>query len=189
MQPGPTERVEPRDYDEVDALLRAAFETDDEARLVRLLRQSGDMWLEMKKPVGGRIGGYYAISRMRSPEGWGCLAPVAVLPEFQGGALVQRNPNWQAGAGDEECLRGPLRIGSRMMRELAGWHAMPGLAGDLPDTIVVLGEPSFYERAGFSRARAARLKSPYPVEFTMILRRGDDIPEGELIYPPAFSAL
>ncbi|MDQ2090208.1 GNAT family N-acetyltransferase [Marimonas arenosa] len=189
MQPEATERVEPQDHDEIDTLLRAAFPTDEEARLVHKLRADGDMWLEMKKSVGGRIAGYYAISRMRAPEGWGCLAPVAVLPAFQGGKLVEQNPNWEAAAGDEECLRGPLRIGSRMMRELAAWHAMPGMAAYLPETIVVLGEPSFYERAGFSRARAARLTSPYPIDFTLILRRGTDVPEGELVYPAAFSAL
>lgn len=59
-------------------------------------------------------------------------------------------------------------------------------AGTFPHTIVVVGKPSFYERAGFSLGRAQQLSSPYPLSQTLIARRGDDIPEEELVYPRAF---
>lgn len=57
----------------------------------------------------------------------------------------------------------------------------------LPETVVVLGNPAFYGRWGFDKTRAQHLISPYPLEHTLILRRGDDIPSKTLIYPKAFS--
>ncbi|MDC0658156.1 N-acetyltransferase [Leisingera sp. SS27] len=181
--------VKEEHFDEVEALLLAAFPTDAEARLVRQLRADGDMLAEFQKPWDGRIGGYYALSRMQAPAGWACLAPMAVRPEWQGGRLAERNPNMEAGGPEDESNRRPWRFGTRMLRELAQCYEMPAEAfeGQLPETIVVLGKPSFYGRYGFSLERAQKLKSPYPLEYTLILRRGDDVPEAELIYPRAFS--
>ncbi len=56
-------------------------------------------------------------------------------------------------------------------------------------TVVVLGAPSLYERAGFSLERAGRLTSPYPIRNTLIARPGDDVPEAELVYPAAFAGV
>ncbi len=56
-------------------------------------------------------------------------------------------------------------------------------------TVVVLGKPSFYARAGFSGMRAAGLTSPYPIRNTLIARGGEDVPEASLVYPAAFAAL
>lgn len=60
---------------------------------------------------------------------------------------------------------------------------------DFPSTLVVVGKPSFYERAGFSQVRAAALTSDYPLEYTLIARPGDDVPTDRLIYPAAFAGL
>lgn len=177
------------DYDAVDSLLRAAFPTDAEARLVRQLRNDGDMWLEVVTPWMDRIGGYYALSRMRAPKHWVCLAPVAVWPEFQNGKLAERNPNMVIGSANQDSYRRLWRFGSRMMQTLSDIFQAPNRGPDLPDTIVVLGKMSFYERAGFSQKRAAKLTSPYPIEHTLILRAGDDVPQETLIYPKAFEAL
>ncbi|WP_264210477.1 GNAT family N-acetyltransferase [Leisingera thetidis] len=178
-------------FDEVVALLLAAFPTDAEARLVRQLRADGDMLAEFQKPWDGKIGGYFALSRMLAPEGWACLAPMAVRPEWQDGRLAECNPNMEAGGPKDEMHRRSWRFGSRMLRELAQCHEMPEGAsgGQLPETIVVLGKPSFYGRCGFSLERAQKLRSPYPLDCTLILRRGDDLPEAELVYPRAFSDL
>jgi putative acetyltransferase len=177
--------------DEVEGLLKAAFPTDAEARLVRQLRADGDMLFEVQKPWEGRIGGYFALSRMRTPRGWACLAPMAVRPEWQGGRLAENTPHMEVGAEQEEAYRRPWRFGSRMLRELAG--LINGVTGDLqprlPEVIVVLGKPSFYGRCGFSLARAQKLQSPYPLSHTLILKRGVDVPEERLIYPLAFSKL
>jgi putative acetyltransferase len=93
-------------FDEVDALLRDAFPTDDEARLVRQLRADGEMLYEFQKPWMGKIGGYFALSRMQAPEGWVCLAPMAVRPEWQSGKLAESNPNMEVGGPKDERYRG-----------------------------------------------------------------------------------
>ena len=187
--PDTLQQVTQAQFDEVEALLQAAFETDAEARLVRQLRADGDMLIEFQKPWDGRIGGYFALSRMQAPAGWACLAPMAVRPEWQGGKLAEQNPNMEVGGAKEELYRSPWRFGSRMMQELEALFDLPveRLAVKMPETIVVLGKPSFYGRYGFRTDRAQNLTSPYPLEYTLILRRGEDSPAQTLIYPQAFS--
>ncbi|MBM1814120.1 GNAT family N-acetyltransferase [Pseudosulfitobacter pseudonitzschiae] len=143
--------------DAVDALLRSAFDGPDEAELVHALRRAGAMAGESVATWDGRIAGYYALSHMVAPKGWLCLAPVAVSPDRQRHGL-----------------------GRRMIGMLAEWAR-------LSETyVVVLGQVSFYERAGFSLARAQRLNSPYPLEHTMIAGPGADVPAVALKYPKAF---
>lgn len=145
---------------EVERLLCAAFPGDDEARLVRALRKGGDIAGESVVALDGALVGYLALSSFQRPKGWLCLAPVAVHPDHQG--------------------RG---IGRRMCGMLSEWARIAG------QHVVVLGDVAFYERAGFAAARAVRLTSPYPIEHTMLAGPGEGAPEGELIYPKAFSAL
>ncbi len=176
-------------FDEVDALLCAAFPTDAEARLVRKLREDGDMLHEFQTPWAGKIGGYFALSRMQAPERWACLAPMAVRPEWQGGKLSENNPNMTVGGPKDETYRSPWRFGTRMLQHLQVLYEIPSetYGARLPETVVVLGNPAFYGRWGFDKARAQNLISPYPLEHTLILRRGNDIPSETLIYPRAFS--
>jgi putative acetyltransferase len=172
----------PDEEDEIEALLVAAFGQPDEAALVRRLRADGDMWVELVKPWNGVIAGYAALSRMQAPAGWACLAPVAVLPRFQRGA-----------AAPDEAQRRHYAIGTRLAGEIAmiaySSESLRASGKDVPTTVVVLGEPRFYERAGFSAARAQKLVSPYSIEHTLIARPGDDVPVAQLIYPTAFSSL
>ncbi len=169
--------MRPGEAEEVDALLRAAFGGPDEAELVRALRRDGAMWAEMVLPWG-RIGAYAAVSRMVAPAGWGCLAPVAVLPEWQRGAL------WRGRR--EDGWKEDWRFGTRLVSMIV--ESILHNAGNprAPQTLVVLGEPGFYERCGFSLARAQRLTSPYPLSHTLIARPGNDVPEERLVYPAAF---
>ncbi|WP_322864927.1 GNAT family N-acetyltransferase [Aquicoccus sp. G2-2] len=145
---------------EVEALLRAAFDGVQEAALVRELRRSGAMAGESVVTAQGQIIGYYALSAFSAPEGWLCLAPVAVLPAWQG--------------------RG---VGRRMMGMLSEWARLAG------QYVVVLGDAGLYGKAGFSAARAARLESPYPTEHMLLAGPGEDVPARALAYPKAFSAL
>jgi putative acetyltransferase len=169
--------------DAVDTLLRAAFPGPEEAGLVRALRRDGAMLSEAVVPWRDRIGAYAAISRMVAPQGWACLAPVAVQPEWQRGALwktsIDRGPK-------EDWQFGTRLVSALTMQFVETW---PRLPNGYPTTLVVLGEPAFYERCGFSRARAARLTSPYPLSHMMIARRGDDVPEETLVYPSAFAGV
>lgn len=143
----------------VEALLTRAFDGSEEARLVEALRRAGAMAGEMVVPGEDGPVGYYALSWMQAPKGWLCLAPVAVDPARQGQG-----------------------IGRRMVGQLSEWARLS------QQVIVVLGDVPFYERAGFSQARAARLNSPYPVEHTLLAGPGEDVPEARLIYPRAFGA-
>lgn len=170
------------DENEIAELLVAAFGRPGEAELVRRLRADGDMWLEMVKPWDGVIAGYAALSRMRSPEGWACLAPVAVLPRFQRAA----------GAPDTQ-QRKFYSIGTSLVSEIAQLAQssidLGAIGQSVPTTIVVVGRPNFYERAGFSAARAQNLVSPYAIEHTLVARPGHDVPAEQLVYPAAFASL
>lgn len=163
----------PADYQEIDALLTGAFGQTDEARLVRQLRADGDMWLELVARNEGVIAGYVALSRMQSPGGWACLGPLAVHPRFRNGAT--------APSPDQ---RDAFRIGTPLVRECVDALGTEGQ----PTTLVVLGEPGFYERAGFSRERARNLTTPYPSSHTLIARAGNDVPDEIVVYPRAFAA-
>ncbi|KIC35538.1 GNAT family N-acetyltransferase [Leisingera sp. ANG-M7] len=189
--PDTSNSVKEEHFDEVEELLLAAFPTDAEARLVRQLRADGDMLYECRKPWEGKIGGYYALSRMQAPAGWACLAPMAVRPEWQDGKLADSLPKVHAAGVEVKRHRPSFRFGSLMLQQLEAMFEFPleRLPAGVPRTIVVLGKPSFYGRYGFSLERARKLKSPYPLEYTLILRRGDDVPEAELVYPRAFSSL
>lgn len=146
---------------QVEALLHAGFGGEDEARLVTTLRRTGDMAGEMVMPLSeGGLAGYYALSRFRAPKGWLCLAPVVVHPDWQGQGH-----------------------GRRMIGQLAAW------AVAARQTIVVLGQVTFYERAGFSAARAAKLSGPWPTEHLLLAGPGEDVPEQELRYPAAFGGI
>jgi putative acetyltransferase len=141
---------------DVAALLERAFKGPDEARLVEALRRSGDMAGEMVLPSDDGVVGYYALSRMRGPKGWLCLAPVAIDPDWQG--------------------RGH---GRRFVGQLAAWAEASG------EVVVVLGDVPFYERCGFSAARAVGLTSPYDIAHTLVAG-GVGVLEGDLVYPKAF---
>lgn len=138
-------------------LLRRAFAGPDEAELVERLRRSGAIAAERVIGRAGAIVAYAALSRMAAPEGWLALAPVAV------------DPGWQ---------RRGLGIG--LVRALVREARAAG------QTVVVLGDPAFYRRAGFSGWRAGALVSPFPISHTLIARPGRDRPRARLVYAAAF---
>lgn len=172
--------MRPEDADAVDALLRAAFPGPEEARLVRDLRTDGVMFSEQVIRWQGRIAAYAGTSRMVAPDGWFALAPVAVLPDWQGGVLGRDRPG----------MREHFHLGTRIVQGAARAFVDKPVRGvterGLTPTLVVLGKPAFYARCGFSLERAARLISPYPVDHTLIARPGSDRPEATLVYPAAF---
>ena len=144
----------------VDALLRLAFDGRAEALLVSKLRRAGVMAGEMVLPCQDKIVGYYALSQFIKPKGWLCLAPVAI------------HPDWQR-----------QHHGQRMIGMLSEWARITG------SYVVVLGQPEFYARGGFSLERAAKLSTPYPITQTLLAGPGADVPQETLIYPKAFESL
>lgn len=121
----------------VTELLNAAFGQKDEAQLVDALRKSRNIAGEMVLPMAGEVIGYAALSKMVSPKGWLCLAPVAIRPDLQG--------------------RG---FGRRLVGMITQWAEMSG------QTLVVLGEPDFYTRCGFQLIGEG-FSSPYPLTHTL----------------------
>lgn len=158
--PGMTRPMRPGEEPTVAALLEAAFGGPGERRLVEALRSDRAIHGEWVLPARDGVIGHYALSAMPAPEGWLCLAPVAIRPDRQ-----------------------DLGHGRRMMRHLAEWARLAGRF------IVVLGQVRFYESAGFRQDRAARLASPYPVEHTLLAGPGQDAPAERLVYPRAFGAI
>jgi len=112
----------PADAAAVRAVHKAAFTTDAEARLVDAIRANGNDRVSLVAETQGRIVGHVLFSPVdvEGTEGIG-LAPVAVLPDFQG--------------------RG---IGTALIK--AGIAACGELGVKF---IVVLGEPRYYRRFGF----------------------------------------
>ena len=156
-RPGFLREMRGTEQAQVDRLLQNAFGSPQEAALVRSLRADRAMAGEQVLPFEDGIAGYAALSEMRSPEGWLCLAPVAIAPEFQG-----------------------FGHGRRMVGMLAEWARRSGVF------LVVLGAPDFYRRCGFSSERAARLDAPYPVSHLLLAGPGEDVPKVTLTYPRAF---
>lgn len=145
------------DLPAIDVLLAQAFGGTAELALVHALRRAGQMRGEQVIPLDDGLIGYYALSAMVAPQGWLCLAPVAIAPDWQ--------------------RRGH---GRRMVAQLAAW------ADRTKTPVVVLGPPAFYAAAGFSGAAAARLTSPYPLDHTLLAGSGAQAPQAALRYPVAF---
>lgn len=148
-----------------------AFERENEARLIDLLRASTHFIPELSLVAvdAAHVVGHILFSRIhiQMPERVVpalALAPMAVLPERQnrgvGAGLIRY--------GLEECRR----LGHRI--------------------VVVVGHPAYYPRFGFSSARAKGLEAPYPDPVFMaqeLVPGGLDGVRGTVEYPPEFAAV
>ena len=156
----------PADGQEVHDLLQACFPGFIEANLVERLRVDGDIVLSLTAEDKGVVIGYIAFSRLIVEDEDGsfaavALAPLAVYPEYQ-----------QQG------------IATRLVRES---HAC--LAAMDEKLSVVLGEPGYYNRFGYSNRRASGFECEYQSPYLMAISFGAAPWEGRLLYAPAFSAL
>jgi putative acetyltransferase len=147
----------------------AAFPTPAEAHLVEALMREGDAVVSLVAERQGGIVGHILLSRMRvSGDGRALralgLAPIGVLPGFQGGG-----------------------IGGALVEAALGIARATG-----EDMVFLLGEPDYYVRFGFSAGAAAPFVSPYagPWFMALTLRPGFAAPaHGEAAYARAFSDL
>lgn len=144
----------------IETLLASAFGGGTEGRLVSLLRADGDMAFEMVADEGDIPCGYIAFARLKNPEGWWSLSPVAVNPARQG-----------RGIGGEL-----IRYGLDHARR-AGAKA-----------VTVLGDPDYYARFGFTRKAAEKLRTPFAGPWYMLYpiaprTAGSDV---TVDYPPTF---
>jgi putative acetyltransferase len=149
-------------------LHRAAFGGDAEGRLVDRLRGDGKVVASLVAEEDKRVVGHILFSdiRIETPRGillGAALAPLGVLPD------------WQRRGIGSVLVREGLDLSRERHRVAA----------------IVVGEPSYYSRFGFSSALAKNLRSKYsdvgPYWMALELETGalqDGF--GMVRYPPAF---
>lgn len=153
-----------QDHPAIADVVTEAFGGPEEAALVERLREAGDVLFELVCETDGRITGHILFSRLWADryELFAALAPLAVRPDLQ-----------RTGLGSEL-----VRAGLEMAREF-GAHG-----------ILVLGDPAYYPRFGFTPEAAARVAAPYagrPAFMAMALEEGAFDAPISVAYPEAFA--
>ena len=156
----------PEDIEAIYRLNTAAFDgRTEEADLVDELRSAGDLLLSLVAHRGDELVGYVAFSRLvvdtaDGPVGGVALAPVSVRPGCQSEG-----------------------VGSILIR--AG---LEELTARKEQVVLVVGNPTYYSRFGFSTAVGKRYPSNHSGPHFMALVLGDPsaAPIGPVRYPEAF---
>lgn len=154
------------DWTAIDAIYQAAFKSSAEADLVRNLDADGDLILSLIA-YGEEAAGHIAFSPLTFEEAAGlrgcALAPLATIPAYQG-----------QGVGSNLITQGLQRV-----KEM-GY-----------DIVVVLGEPDYYSRFGFTPDLAGNLKTPYdgPYLQALALSEHGKAAHGSVTYARAFAEL
>jgi putative acetyltransferase len=157
----------PSDVGAIRAVDVACFPTDAEARLVDLLRGSGSLSVSLVAELDGEIVGHVTFSPVASGTGdtGAGLAPLAVLA-----------PHRRRGVGAELVTSGIEACRAAGI----GW-------------VVVLGEPGYYARFGFTPGSDAGLVDEYGggPAFQALELRGGALPRGAGLvrYAPEFASL
>lgn len=156
----------PRDRDAIRLLEESAFGQAAEAGLVDALVADGDCVVELVAEEEGQILGHILFSRLYVRDGGKdfaavALAPLAVDPGFHG-----------------------TGIGGALVREA---HVRLKAAGERLS--IVLGEPDYYGRFGYTHERAAGFDSEWQGEALQALAWGEAPLAGRLVYATAFEAL
>jgi len=151
----------------------AAFMGGGEAEVVDALREACDEFISLVAKVNGKVVGHILFTPVRiiQKDDWSVmgmgLAPLAVLPEYQG-----------EGIGSWLCKQGLKRIE-------ASRHPF----------VIVLGDPGYYSRFGFDRASKYGIASSFegvPDEVFMIIifdpKAMADV-SGIAYYQPEFDAV
>ena len=153
------------DHGAIAGVTEAAFARPDEARLVERLRADEDAMFELVAEADGAVVGHILFSRLWADRDdlYAALAPVSVAPGRQGTGL-----------------------GSALVR--AGLERAPqfGAIG-----VLVLGEPAYYGRFGFTRQAALAVRSPFSaLEAFQALALFDGAFEAPMTvaYPAAFGS-
>ena len=131
-------KADPGDTDAILSVVRSAFPSDEEANIVKSLKDNKKLQISLVATLNNEVVGYIAFSSVDligSDEqyvGLG-LAPVAVIPQHQSKG-----------------------VGSKLIKESLQ------LCLDMRTPfIVVLGEPSFYCRFNFVKASDFKINNEY----------------------------
>ena len=165
-----TRRPRPDELEAVLSVHYAAFGRDDEAELVRRLHEAGDNSYELLAETGTDVVGHVMYSPCRIEHGDDGhvlgLAPVGVLPAWQGQG-----------------------IGGTLIRQSLDTLRSEGHVR----AVVVLGDPAYYARFGFTPASRAHLHDTYgggDAFMALALQPGGlDGYQGRVDYAPAFDLL
>lgn len=157
----------PEDVESISTLTAAAFEgaqhsSHTEHFIVNALRRAGQLTVSLVAVENDKIVGHVAISPVTvscGASGWYGLGPISVSPERQG-----------------------LGIGSSLMKVALAELKDKGAAG-----CVVLGEPDYYCRFGFS-AHDGLVLPGVPQEYFQALPFSGDVPAGTVQYHKSFEA-
>ena len=157
--------AQPRDREAIRMVEEHAFGQAAEAGLADALVAGGDAVVELVAEEDGQVVGHILFSRLHVVEGRTrfpavALAPLAVEPSFHG-----------------------TGIGGALVREA---HVRLKAAGER--LAIVLGDPAYYGRFGYSHERAAGFDSAYQGEALQALAWHDAPASGRLDYAAAFGA-
>lgn len=157
----------PEDEAAVHAVVAAAFaghphSDGSEPRIVQDLRRAGALTLSLVAEAEGAVRGHIAFSPVAISDGtpgWYGLGPVAVAPEFQG-----------------------CGIGATLVE--AGLAALRAIEAK---GCVVLGDPAYYGRFGFTHDPALAYPGP-PAEYFQAIALDSVMPKGKVAYHASFEA-
>jgi putative acetyltransferase len=150
------------DHVTVDAFLRVPRGSHTEQFIVNALRRAGALTLSLVAEHEGQIVGHVAISPVTISDdapGWFGLGPVSVRPALQG-----------------------FGIGTRLIQQ-----ALASLRGQGASGCVVVGEPAYYRRFGFS-AQPQLVYPGVPPQYFQALAFDAPLPSGTVTYHVAFNA-
>lgn len=176
----------PADNDAISALTTAAFanaphSSGTEAAIITRLRSDRDLTLSLLTEQSGEIIGHAAFSPIQiahiaqdgpapspasaltSPDTpdashWFGLGPISVHPDFQNQG-----------------------VGSALIH-----HGLDQLRARAAQGCVVLGNPDYYTRFGFRAVPTLVYPGPPPEYFMALALTDAPIPQGRVIYAPAF---
>lgn len=159
----------PNDAVLIGRLVTEAFKREDEARLVGALRTSDEFLLELVASDGINILGHLIFSRARITDGdtalqIAILAPLAVREDMQ-----------------------KTGIGTALVEE-----GLRRLKADGLDIVVVVGDPAYYARFGFSPGLGEKFDTPWQGPHFMAIElkegAGERVP-ATLTFAPALLAI
>lgn len=153
----------PKDRDAIRLVEEPAFGQKAEAGLVDALVANGDAVVELVAEEEGQIVGHILFSRLYVAQGTKKFAAVALAP-------LAVEPSYHRSG-----------IGGALIREA---HVRLKQAGETLS--LVLGEPAYYGRFGYTHERAAKFESDYQCDALQALAWAEAPESGELVYASAF---
>jgi putative acetyltransferase len=159
---------QPNDVTAISHVIRAAFATEQETRLVERLRRHKRLGVSLIAEVDGVIAGHIAFSAVTIEGSITNSAGVGLAP-------LSARPEWQ------RC-----GLGAQLVRE--GLYACERKGVGF---VVVLGAPEYYQRFGFRNASLFRLANEYGAAeaFMALELKIGSITPGLVRYAPEFAEL